>query len=117
NTGSVPLVSVKRVASSAGVRVQPAAWSWQLAHERPFPNGWKKGLVVSIEPAVVNVADVPLPSVTAASSPTGIAACAEALACVPALGLDAVPEPPPPPPQAASDVASAHTLKCSQRTW
>src|ERR687885_765187 len=62
-SGSRPLVALKRARTAAGVMVHPTCRSWHVAQVRPFvPRDWKNGLVVSIEPLVVKVWNVPLAS-------------------------------------------------------
>src|SRR5215831_11915600 len=60
NSGSRPPDATNFSWTTAGVRVQPAAGSWQVAHVRELvPRGWKNGLVTSIAPLVWAEAAVP----------------------------------------------------------
>src|SRR5690349_4022625 len=59
-TGSLPMLRVNRACRSFGVVDQPAFSLWQLAQLRPLPMGLKKGLAVSMPPAVLKVSAAPL---------------------------------------------------------
>ena len=51
----------KRSRTPAGVMVHPVSGRWQVKHVRPFvPRSWKKGLSVSMWPAVEKVWAAPV---------------------------------------------------------
>src|SRR5471032_3559415 len=76
NTGASPALAVTRADNPAGVMLQPLPGWWQLTHARPLPNGLKKGLPVSIAPALLKVSEAPSSFGTGASGTAAGCVCA-----------------------------------------
>src|SRR5476649_2198845 len=76
NTGSSPALAVKRADKPSGVMLQPLPGWWQLTHARPLPKGLKKGLLVSIAPALLTVSEAPSSFGTGASGTAADCVCA-----------------------------------------